>query len=414
MRVVHINYSDVYGGAAIACERINAALGAAGVDSKILVVEKKLPFKVSKSVNSSRLMVKWAWVRFMLEQVFFLKFLKAPKALALYSSAYLGQDISSHSYIAQADIIVLHWVNNSFLRIKDLQKIAALGKPIVWHMHDMWTFTGGCHHAFDCKGFTASCGNCSYLRFAGENDRSHHLMQLKTHLFKNHNFHLVSPSIWLQKLAAQSALAPFYTLQHISNTIDCTVFKPNPRQQACAKLKLDVKKQYLLFGAANTGSAIKGMQFLIEALQLLPHNDSLEVLVFGKPNAELIAKIPFKTRELGYVSHPEKMIALYNAASCYITPSLADNLPNTVMEALSCGLPVVAFNTGGIPEMVDHMKNGFIVAQKNAEQLAQGITWALNCGSQTREAAQSKVLQHYDYPVVAKKYMALFQSLLPV
>ena len=410
MNIRLINTSDQTGGAAVACKRFLDAFNAEGWNAKMLVQEKKSDDpSVVLCGNTS-----FSSVRFALEYIWFNKIAKNPNATNAFSAARVGQSIHSNSELLNADIIQLHWINNSFLQLKELEKIIDLKKPIVWHLHDMWPFTGGCHYSSGCNNYRLNCGNCLFLKKNHANDLSNKIWNQKKQIFEKANITFVAASNWLAQIASESSLCKRHEVIHIPNTINTDFYKPIDKILAKQKLGLDSNKKHILFGAMNLSDTRKGFNYFREAINKIPTSDKFELLVFGKKNESLQESFSSKINELGYIDSEEKMVMVYNAADMFVIPSLEDNLPNTVMESLSCGTPVVGFNTGGVPEMVDHMKNGFIAEQRNSIQLSEGVNWILNSADYKviSEAARAKVLNNYSRAVVTKKYGDLFNCLL--
>ncbi|MCB0503740.1 MAG: glycosyltransferase, partial [Bacteroidetes bacterium] len=230
--------------------------------------------------------------------------------------------------------------------------------------------------------------------------------------FKQFNF--VTCSHWLKEEALKSSLLKEANVISIPNPIDTEFFQPLSKNESRHELELDPDKQYILFGAANLNDDRKGLQYLLDAIAILVQQNpstSIELLLFGKANKNELT-IPLKINELGSITTMEKMRTVYNAADLFIIPSLQDNLPNTIMESMACGTPVVGFNTGGIPEMIDHKENGYIAIFKDAEDLVNGIQFTLENASQLGKRARQKVLDNYTQENVAEKYISFYKSLL--
>ncbi|WP_227625602.1 glycosyltransferase [Geofilum rubicundum] len=218
-------------------------------------------------------------------------------------------------------------------------------------------------------------------------------------------------------MARESSLLQQHAVISIPNPIDTELYAPVPRKEARKRLHLPPDKKILLFGAANVADPRKGMALLLHALKTLSTRkqaDQIELVIFGKTPPRLAEKLPFPARLMHYVSDVETLVDLYNAADVFVLPSLEDNLPNTVMEALSCGTPVAAFRIGGVPEMVAHGICGYLAAPGDADGLAEGIEYLLfKCAEQTcRENARDKVLNHFAPELVARQYLNLYQQLL--
>ena len=390
------------GGAGIACRRLQTALNRHGAEATLLTREdagKKWPFYA--------------------ERLSFLPYEKDKSVRFSFSLANFGGDISKHPAVQEADIIHLHWINQGFLSLNNIRALGQLGKPIVWTLHDMWAFTGGCHYSRGCDHYQHTCGDCLYLRRPGPLDLSHHILGRKARILPD-NIQYVTCSRWLGAVAKSSTLLQDAALMSIPNPIDTAAFKPleaTARQQVREALGIRPGKAALLFVAMKISETRKGFDYLQKALHALKSRHptlDFDILVLGKAEAGMAESLPYPTRLLGLLSDPKTIANAYGAADLFVIPSLEDNLPNTVMESLACGTPVVGFNTGGIPEMVEDGIQGLIAPQGDARALEKAIFTILTQGNpeNMRQAARLKVETHYSEAVVAKRYMDLYQSLL--
>ena len=416
MKVLLVNTSDSQGGAARACLRLREALYQSGIEVNLLSKEKQLDSDISHSVFSNGISEKIGLAKFAMEKAYFLLHEKDKKYRFQFSVPFWGENITKNKLVADADLIHLHWVNKSFLSLQNIQQLYDLGKPIVWTLHDMWTFTGGCHYAGSCLNYQKECGNCEFLKSPKSNDLSNKIWNKKQHLFQNASINFVTCSQWLADIALGSSLLKNASVQAIPNPINTDIYKVLPKEQIRKELGLPQDKKLILFVAMNVEDERKGFKYLQQSLGYLSQEKSdLELLIFGKASEDLLDKLPLPYHYLGSLSEQQKIINAYNASDLFAIPSLEDNLPNTVMESLACGVPVVGFDTGGIPEMVEHQKNGYIVEQKNAKQLAEGIQWVLQEPNRYKELANNareKVLNVYSNPKVAQRYIQLYKSLL--
>lgn len=391
-----------------------------GVSSKMLVGKRAGAESEMFSLDHSLMGRLLFWGRFIAERLYFLFYERDASVRYAFSPAVSGAGLANHPLVKNADVIHLHWINFGFLSIDDVAQLVATQKPIVWTLHDMWAFTGGCHYSGDCVGFRNSCGHCQFLRNPGMQDLSFDRLQLKKRKWDGKDrLAIVACSQWLAAEARSSSLLRDAHVVDIPNPIATEIFKPFPREAALKRLGLPVDKKYILFAAAKVSSKLKGFGYLKEALKILTDRNaeflkSTELLVIGGGDATLLEGIPLKAHFLGYVKGDKNLVDVYNAATIYITPSVEDNLPNTVMESLACGTPVVGFRTGGIPEMVDHQVNGFIAEYKQADSLAEGIEWTIQNDSEglLSEAARRKVIEKYDERLIAARYLQLYQNVL--
>lgn len=401
------------GGAGVAAARLHQALLNAGVDSNLMVSEISQPSPQTMAWADTDWKSKKAWGNFVLERLSFFPHEKDKSVRFAFSPAVAGADISDHPLVKQASIIHLHWINFGFLSIQSLEKLFSLGKPVVWTLHDMWTFTGGCHYNRGCERYLSHCCYCPYLKKPGEYDIAFAQFEKKLGLYQKANLTLVSPSRWLDDLVQKAALTKGMPSLAIPNCIDTNFFKPGDRIAARNALGLPNDKQLLLFAGANTQDPRKGFKYFQEAM-CHPDLADAEVIILGKGKAENFRNMPVKVHFLGKISDAGQMVQAYNAADMLVVPSLEDNLPNTIMEAMACGTPAVGFGTGGIPEMIGHLESGFLSAPKSASLLSEGIQWVLkhNENGAVSASARRKVLQHYSEEVVARQYSQLYDSLL--
>lgn len=418
MKVVHINKSDLTGGAAVAASRIVAALRQRNVDASMLVAEKKSKHAWVTSIIRSRKDNARLMFYFLQDIVAFLPYEKNKRGRFAFSLSRKGFDLSNHPLIRDADIIHLHWFNQGFLSLKGLQTLINTGKPIVWTLHDMWSFTGGCHYTAQCDHYTNSCGNCPMLLESSAKDLSFVQYAKKQNIYSDASISFATCSNWLKQMAQKATLIKQFPIHCIHNPIDTDQFKPKPRIEARRELGLPLDKKIILFGAANTSDPRKGMPLLLHALNELkdkPYNQHIELVIFGKTTPGIEEKLPFRTTLMHYINKPELLVNLYNAADLFVLPSLEDNLPNTVMESLSCGTPVAAFRIGGVPEMVAHGTCGYLAPAGDAKGLAEGIDFLLSGTNQDyfRQEARQRVIENFSPDLVAGQYIELYESLLP-
>ncbi len=414
MKIALINTSDIQGGAAIACYRLAKALDEReGVKVNMLVKEQLAKDSFIINANDGKFKALKGQVQFALEKLSFIPYESSKSIRFFFSNPNVGQDISELPVIQEADILHFHWINKGFLSFRSIEKLLALGKPIVWTLHDMWAFTGGCHYSKSCTNFTFKCGNCHFLKHPSDTDLSNTIWKKKKAIYKKGKLQMVTCSKWLKSVAETSSLLESVEVNSIPNPIDTTIFKP-------AKSNKENGKYVILFQAMNINDKRKGLHYFLEALTILKKEnptfaEKIQLLIFGKDKSDALAGIDYDVRYLGMLSNQASIVKAYNQCDIFVIPSLEDNLPNTVMESLACGKPVVAFNTGGIPEMVTHQENGFIAPQMNAAELAKGIVWTLENNEryqQLSENARAKVIGHYTNAVVARRYITLYQSIL--
>ena len=413
MRVLLINTSERIGGAAVACSRLMDALKNNGIKAKMLVRDKQTDQITVVQLDSSwRQVWRFVWERIVIWGANRFK----RNQLFAVDIANTGTDITSLPEFQQADVIHLHWINQGMLSIRNLERILNSGKPIVWTMHDMWPFTGICHYAGACDRYRTSCHSCPLLYGGGgRHDLSARTFLKKRRLYAGHPITFVACSQWLQGLARQSALLCGQEVMQIPNAINTNLFRPHDRQEARRRCTLPQEMKLVLFGAVKITDPRKGVKYLIESCQILAERhpelrQSLGIVAFGNQSKQLEAALPFRVYPLDFVKDEHRLVDIYNAVDLYVTPSLEDNLPNTIMEAMACGTPCVGFQVGGIPEMIDHLHNGYVAHYRSADDLANGIWWALTDPGYDSLAAEAcrKAVTHYSERAIAKRFIDLY------
>jgi glycosyltransferase involved in cell wall biosynthesis len=413
LNIVMLSYHNQNGGAGIACGRLAIALKNLGHHVTYLVQEKS-GNNSAISINTSWVKKGIAWLRFVLERLYFLPHEKDKSIRFLFNPGVFGQNLSQHPSIKSADIIHLHWMNFGFMGISDIQALLKLGKPVIWTLHDMWAFTGGCHHSGDCNRFQINCGQCKFVKQPEHWDISHQLWAKKAVEFDSANLKIITCSQWLKEKAAASSVLFAREIRHIPNAIDTQVFKPGNKEEARKKLGLDSHKTYLLFVAMRVNAPAKGFDYLSKALEIWAQNNPTRIaqtellIVGGLTDTEIIHSLPLKVNAMGHISDPHKMIDNYHAADMFITPSLEENLPNTIMEAMACGTPSIGFNTGGIPEMIAHKQNGYVAQTRDSDDLAAGIHWILTNKEIAGKEGRKFVETHYSEEIIAQKHVEYY------
>ena len=409
MKVVLLNTYSRTGGAAVAAVRLLRALQKQGVSVQMCVLHKERGDKLIESVEKSHCARFLNRIRFYWERmVIFLHNHFNRSQLFRVSIANTGIDISGMPCVKEADVIHLHWINQGFLSLTDIKRLVALGKPIVWTMHDMWPCTGICHYARDCQSFHQLCGACFYLDSHAAYDLSTRVYRKKQEIYEGADISFVGCSKWIASLGRKSALLRGKRVLDIPNPIDRSLFRPADKKESREILSLPPDKKLVLFGALNVTDERKGVGYLFKALPLL--DQSVELVVFGQVKSDIRRLVPVPIHSLGYLSDEKKIVSLYNAVDLFVTSSLDDNLPNMIMESMACGTPCVGFRTGGIPEMIDHLVNGYVAEYADEADLAKGIEWVLGHPDKKElsDACLAKVRRCYAEDVVAKQYMNLY------
>ena len=413
MRVLIVNTSERTGGAAVAANRLMKALNNHGIKAKMLVRDKETDsLTVSALPRSPWLRWNFLWERL----VIFVRCHFSRKHLFEIDLANTGSDITRLREFQEADIIHLHWINQGMLSLNSIHKILRSGKPVVWTMHDIWPATAICHVTLGCRHFTTRCYGCRLLGKGDGDDLSTTVWQRKRRMLNDENIFFVACSRWLESEAKASALLKGHKITSIPNPIDTHIYNRCHKKEARERLGLPQDRRLILFSSQRVTTPLKGMDYLIEACQLLgdltKSQTPYEVVILGGHAEEVVEQLPLKAHPLGYVNEDQRIVDVYNAADVFVLPSLSENLPNTIMEAMACGLPCVGFKVGGIPEEIDHKQNGYVANYRSAEDLARGIQWILNEAdyeSLSRNAIQ-KVVRNYSQQSVALRYAEVYQQ----
>jgi glycosyltransferase involved in cell wall biosynthesis len=417
VRIIHLNSYAGNGGAGRACLRLNKALKAEGLDSELAV---NFLFKDNPEViNLSKgFFNKWFTAFGIILERYYTKFNAKPLPIP-FSFPLWGRDVSKLELLQSADIIHLHWINHAFLRPADLAKLSALNKPIVWTFHDSNAFTGGCHVRYECDHFLKECGNCPLLKNSAQNDYSHKVWLDKKMAYSALNFTVIAPGRWMADSVRMSSLLRSAKVVNIPNTLDTNIFLPSDKALARQVFGLATKKFIMMSGFMPSRMDMhKGTSYLVDAIELFAANynlnpDQMELIIFGNRDEKNLPDFPIKTTFLGTITDDEKLALCYSAADVFLAPSLEDNLPNTVMESLACGTPVVAFRTGGIPDMVQHQQNGYLAEYRSSADFARGIAWVYSANAQVLSANSRKTVENYfSEHIIASRHIELYESLL--
>lgn len=417
MRVLIVNTSERTGGAAVAANRLMEALNMNGVKAKMLVRDKETD-NITVAQLPHSCLSKWyfLWERWRL----FCHLHFSRKHLFDIDMANAGFDITSLTEFKEADIIHLNWINQGMLSLKGIRKILESGKLVVWTMHDNWPATAICHITLECKQFRSGCHNCRYLPSGGsKKDLSAKVWKVKKNVLKGHDITFVACSHWLEEEAKSSALLVGKRITSIPNTIDTRVFRPKNKVEARTAFGLPTDKRLILFVSQRVTNVFKGMDYMIKACKKMVADnpqmrENTAVVILGGHSEELSDLFDLPVFPLNYINDPHQIANVYNAADVFVLPSLSENLPNTIMEAMACGVPCVGFNVGGIPEEIDHKLNGYVAEYKDAEDLSKGISWILNNADaeMLSKAAVHKVVTTYSQQAVSMKYINIYNKLL--
>lgn len=412
MRILIVSYSDLAGGASRGASRLHECLLGSGIDSRMMVQRKVgADDRVVESGGwPSRLMP--TLVRRLRARLEYLPLRRYPHRppSTVFTTGWVPSRLAGAINRMRPDIVHFHWVGWGMLRLEDVPKIRA---PIVWTLHDMWAFTGGCHYDQECGKYEASCGACPMLGSHREHDLSRRTWQRKHRAYSAvRSLTVVGLSRWLADCAARSSLFAGRTVVNLPNPLDTGFFRPVDRMAARRKHGLPLDKKLILFGATDsTGDPRKGFDKLVAALAQLDPVEA-ELVVFGGRRG--LEQLPFRAHVIVDHIPDADLVELYAAADVMVVPSLQENLAATIMEPLACGTPVVAFGIGGNVDMIDDGANGYIAKPFDVADLAACIGRVLHHPDpeSLRRAARAKVERSYAYPVMGAAYRRLYAGLI--
>jgi glycosyltransferase involved in cell wall biosynthesis len=407
VRVLIVNTSERTGGAAVAANRLMMALNNNGVKAKMLVRDKESDSLTVVGLPKSP-MLNWHFLWERLVIFFHCRFSR--KHLFEIDLANSGSDITKLREFQEADVIHLHWINQGMLSLSGIRKILKSGKPVVWTMHDIWPATAICHLTLNCRNFTTHCHNCRLLPGKGSSsDLSTSVWRKKEKMLEDSSIYFVTCSHWLEQEAKASALLRGQKIVSIPNPIDTHIYRSGDKQTARKNLGLPEDKRLILFVSQRVTNKNKGMDYLIDACRQLK---DYELVILGGHAEEVVDQLPLKAHPLGYVNDERRIVEIYQAVDVFVLPSLSENLPNTIMEAMACGVPCVGFKVGGIPEEIDHKRNGYVAEYRDSDDLARGIRWILSEADydQLSQEAVRKVAHSYSQQSVAISYLDVYHQ----
>lgn len=410
IRVLHVCTYEMEGGAARAAHRLHTALRARGVDSAMLVQKKQSDDPTVMGPTNGRRKLA-ALIRPQADRVVLRTYRRREGVLfstGLRRARDLVERINAHG----ADVVHLNWVSDGALGNLDIPRITA---PIVWTLHDMWTYTGGCHYTMGCERWLEGCGSCPILGSHRRHDVTARIFREKARAFgEKRDITVIGPSRWMADCARRSPLLGRFPVHNIPYAIDLSRYAPYDQGVARDLTGLPRGARLILFGAMSaTSDRRKGFQELIEALRDLQDlHDTTELVVFGASAAPPGADTGFRAHYLGHVHDHVTQRLLYSAADVMVVPSLQENLANTVIEALACGTPVVGFPIGGNPDMIQTGVNGAIAPEVSAEGLATAIRAVLEHPDPAtlRAAARAGAERMFDPLSVTDRVTAVYRE----
>jgi len=393
----------------MACLRLHRALSELNIDSRVLVrnsVGNHDGVYIASPPQS-----KW---RTRLDRLPLVRYPKK-KIFAWWSVNWINSGPRPGFADWTPDLIHAHWIGDGYLPIEWL---TSTGKPFVWTMHDMWPFTGGCHYTRDCHRFHSGCGTCPQLGSRDPHDLSYRSATRKEKAWGMAKGAFVSPSVWLAETAKESTILKNARIEVIPNGIDGKLFSPGDRSEARKQLSLPKDEHIVLTGAVGAVSdERKGFHLLTAALRICRETGRAEnwrLAVFGADAGPDESTVGIPVTYLGSVRSESDLPTAYRAADLFALPSLQDNLPNTVVEAMACGKPVVGFRAGGLATMIANGKTGRLAEPFSPESLAAALCDAMKASSsiQSSQDCRQEFEHTYAWPGPAQRYAELYADII--
>ncbi len=416
MKILHLSESDI-AGAGRAAYRLHKGLEGIGITSQMLLQARSSsdePTIISPKTSIDKGLGKLRPIVDNLPLHLYSNRVHSP-----FSVQWLPDRLTDQVAQLDPDVIVLHWICHGYVPIETVARLNKLNKPLVWTLHDMWPFTGGCHYTQNCDRYQTSCGTCPQLGSHQNWDLSRWIWQRKAKAWKNMNLTLVASSTWLAECASSSSLFKDVRVEVIPIGLNPDHYKPTDRQVARKILNFTQDKQLILFGSMyKTSDKRKGFHLLQLALQKLANSEwreKIELVVFGSSQPENQVDLGFKSHYLGRLHDDVTLALVYSAADVMIVPSTQEAFGQTASESLACGTPVVAFNTTGLKDIVDHQQNGYLASAFEVEDLVQGIIWVLENKERHQklgECARQKAEEEFSLERQALCYQSLFTELI--
>jgi glycosyltransferase involved in cell wall biosynthesis len=409
MKVLILNESDIDGGAARAAYRLHQGLQHLAVESQMLVRAKFSGDRTVVAQTTARTKLGPPMDGLPLR-------VYRERSASQFSTQWFPDSAIASVKALHPDVINLHWVCNGYLAIETLPKFS---QPLVWTVHDMWPFTGGCHYTGDCQKYLDACGACPQLKSRRDRDLARWVWQRKANAWRALKLTLVSPSRWMAEQMQASALLRAVPIKVIPNGIDLQRYQPREKSVVRTLLNLPTDSSLIVFGAGGgTSDPRKGFALLQAALQRLAQTEwgtRIQLVVFGSVSPETPPALGFPVHYLGKLQDDLSLAMVYAAADVFVAPSVQENLSNTVVEAIACGTPCVAFRIGGMPDLIDHHQTGYLAHPYEVEDLAQGIVWVLEDAERhqlLQIGARAKAEREFSEEIQAQRYRTLFAGLV--
>jgi len=413
--VLHINNYFGLGGAFLGAYRLHQHLLELGIKSVFGYADNMTPELDKASINASDSIC----IRPSKHKLDDLIITVSGKVGLNYVGNLSSYSLKKNSFYESASIVNFHILHDDFFSYLALPALTK-DKPAVWTLHDMWSFTGHCAYSYDCLRWQTGCGKCPYPDALPpiNRDATHLEWKLKNWVYSRSNLTIVTPSKWLSEQAKQSMLKNF-PIHHIPYGLDTEIYQPLDFKECRVQLGIPVDKKVLIFGAQTLTNPRKGADLLVKALSRLPASIKAEtvLLIFGDSGGALSEAVEMTTHYLGYVSSDRLKAVAYSAADLFLFPTRADIFGLVALEAAACGTPTVAFNVGGVPDIVRPGITGYLATPEDADDFCNGIVELLENQSlrdRMSHYCREIAVKEFSLELQAKRYIKLYQNILKI
>lgn len=402
-KIVIVNHSDSRGGASVVSVRLLDALQGLGAGASMLVTHKggtRQDIVLAGDVRRT----------FLLEHgEIFLRNGFSRADLFKASTGRTGLPLASHPLLRGADAVMLNWVNQGMLSLKEIRRMADAGKRIIWTMHDMWNMTGICHHAQSCRGYIMECGRCPLVHLpAHRADLSHSVWVRKRKLYSGAGITFVAVSNWLAERTRESSLLKDQDVRVIPNAFPVEEFSIRPDIPRTA-LGLPEDKKLIIMGAARLDDPIKGLPMAVDALNKVHdsgRDDCAAVFFGGLRDAKALSSLRMPHVWLGPQDDFRRIRSIYAHGEVVLSSSRFETLPGTLIEGQAAGCYPVAFDAGGQRDIMDSPKTGWLAPAYDTVSLAEGMMNGLS-GLHSRELLHAHVESRFSAASVARRYLEI-------
>ena len=405
--VLHINYYDNMGGSGRSAYKIHTGIQSLGCQSKMLVRKKVTDNDDVDLIRRGIVRVADKVAHTVTEAV-------GLQYVYLPSSWHLRR----HAWYRQADVIQLYNTHSNLFSHSALPRISR-EKKVVWRLSDMWPMTGHCAYNGSCDKWMTGCRGCPDLAAYPplKWDTAGLLWKYKKRLYDRSNVHVVAPSQWILDVSDRSPLFAEFSKSLIRNGVDCEMFQPQAKQQCREDLGIPQGKKAILFLAHAVTEARKGGEFFVEAIQRMCQDNAGDfvVLLVGVAALDWQVDLPCQVWRHDLIEDDRQLARVYNAADVIVHPATDENLPNSVLEAMACGVPAVGFDVGGVGEPIEHHVTGALAEVRSSEQLAEGIRWVLDCDQRWRHLSnrcRRRIEDEYSLAGQARSFDQLYRELV--